>query len=147
MAKGMIAAHAIGKGGPREATQWVPPLDAETLEHILVKMRDWDPLDCDAIFEDLAHAFDGQPPEDSEADQLAHRLSDSLGQLVNIALAGRADQRDYETTVLVERAHTVRSKEKPIGSWTAIGYLRRLAWVTNELLERLCRTGHIDGIP
>ncbi len=147
MAKGMVAAHAIGKSGVQEAVRWVPPLDAETLEHILVKMRGWDPLDCDAIFEDLADALDHQAPEDSEADQLACRLSDSLGKLVNIALAGCADQRDHETTVLVERAHSVRSKEKPVGSWTAIGYLRRLAWVTNELLERLSQTGRIDVIP
>ncbi|MBA6440659.1 DUF6415 family natural product biosynthesis protein [Streptomyces sp. GMR22] len=143
----MIAAHAIGKSGLREAVQWVPPLNAETLEHILIKMRGWEPLDCDAIFEDLANALDDQAPEDSEADQLACRLSDNLGQLVTIALAGLADQRDHETTVLVERAHTVRSKGKPIASWTAIGRLRRLAWVTNELLERLAQTGRIDVIP
>ncbi|MDX3224553.1 DUF6415 family natural product biosynthesis protein [Streptomyces sp. ME19-01-6] len=95
------------------------------------------------LAEDLTSVLECWAPEDSETGELARRLSGSLAQLVSIALAGYADQEDHEIAVLVERAHTVRSEEKPCASWMAIGHLRRLEWLTHELLERLTTTGHL----
>jgi hypothetical protein len=128
---------------PRKVEQWAPPLETDTLARVVAKFRDWEPLDRDTIFDDLASVLGDQAPQDDEVDELAERLRGSLMQIVNIALAGLADEKDQEAAVLIERARTLRSAELPDGYWKALGHLRRLGWVTHELLECLSQTGHL----
>lgn len=146
MSPGLIAAHHTWKGTHREAEGWTPPLGADAMAHVLTKLRDWEPLDWDAIFEDLASVLGERAPDCDEVDELAERLRGSLKRLVCIALAGHADEKDQETAVLIKHARILRSHELPGGYWKALGHLRRLGWVTNELLERLSQTGHLEAV-
>lgn len=145
MSATVIAVRRAGESRPREVEQWTPPLNAEALAHLLTRVRDWEPLDWDAVFEDLAAILGDQAPEASEVEELAERLRGSLMRLVTIAVAGHADEKDRNVHVLIERAHTLRSEVLPGDYWQAVGHLRRLAWVTNELLERLSAIKHIKA--
>jgi hypothetical protein len=45
--------------------------------------------------------------------------------------------RDDRVTELIERARTVRAEELPGDHVKAVGYVRRMAWTLEELLDRL----------
>ncbi|MEV0035516.1 DUF6415 family natural product biosynthesis protein [Streptomyces sp. NPDC050804] len=138
----MIAVHRAGEIRPREVERWTPPLNAEALRQFLTRVRNWEPLDWDAVFEDLAAVLDNHAPKASEVEELAERLRGSLMRFVTIALAGHADEKDENVQVLIERAHSL-PEALPCDYWQAVGHLRQLGWVTNELLERLSAIKHI----
>ncbi|MDQ0601984.1 hypothetical protein QF037_006329 [Streptomyces canus] len=114
---------------------------ADTMVRVVAKLRDWEPLDWDVTFDALASVLDCQAPLDDELEELAQRLRGALMQVVTIAVAGFADE-DEEAAVLIARARTLRSEELPGDYWKALGHLRRLGWVTSELVELLSKTGH-----
>ncbi|ASQ94464.1 hypothetical protein CGL27_16505 [Streptomyces sp. 11-1-2] len=118
-------------------------MGVDTLAYVLAKLQDWEPL-RDSIYEDLADALDVQAPPRDAIDGLVERIQGSLTQLVTIALAGHAGRTDREAALLIERANDLHSETVPGSYWKAVGHLRQLGWVTNELLERLSRTGYID---
>ncbi|MFE2179067.1 DUF6415 family natural product biosynthesis protein [Streptomyces sp. NPDC059455] len=130
---------------PPDVEQLTPSLDIDTLARILAAFRDWDPLDWDTIFEDLAAVLGQEAPEHYELVGLADRLHNALFRLVSIASAGHAYEKDQEAVVLIKRARTLDSGELPDDRWKALGHVRRLGWATNELMERLSRTGYIDA--
>ncbi|QYX80248.1 DUF6415 family natural product biosynthesis protein [Streptomyces akebiae] len=115
---------------------------ADTMVRLVAKLRDWEPLDWDATFDALASVLDCQAPLDDELEELAQRLRGALMQIVTIAVAGLVDE-DKEAAVLIARARTLRSVELPGNYWMALGHLRRLGWVTSELVELLSKTGHL----
>ncbi|MET8679972.1 DUF6415 family natural product biosynthesis protein [Streptomyces sp. NPDC004647] len=124
-------------------SRWEPPLGTQELESVLAKVRGWAPLIVEAVFEDINCVLGDQTPRASELDELAMRLRANLMQLVNIAVAGRAEQDCEELPTLIERAHALRSEDLPDDYRKGLGHTRRLARVTNELLEHLIQAKHV----
>ncbi|MDN3061309.1 DUF6415 family natural product biosynthesis protein [Streptomyces sp. SRF1] len=91
----------------------------------------------------MADALDERAPSSDEIDGLVERIQGSLGRLVTIAIAGNAGT-DREAALLIERACDLHSVTVPGGYWKAVGHLRRLGWVTNDLMEHLSETRLID---
>lgn len=127
---------------PRHVEQWTPPLDADGLARIASLLREVRPLD--AILDDVGDVLSNQAPRESEFEEIAGRLRGDLDRLVSIALA--AENRDAQVSALIQRARTLRSEELPRNSHMALGYLRRMAGVTNDLLERLAETGTVKEV-
>jgi len=119
--------------------RWEPPLDGEALSSLLTKVREWQAYDGEALLDDVAAVLDEVVPAEDRIDEFGDRLRGHLMQLVNIALAAEADQ-DEETARLIEQARTVRSEDVPGDHWKAVGHLRRMGWIVNELLEQLVAT-------
>ncbi len=117
--------------------KWTPAMDREDLETVLHKVRAWRPFDAEALLDDVGAALDDVLPADEDVDELVQRLRGHSIQLVDIAVAAEADQKDQEARELIVKARTVRSEEMPGDYRSAVGHLRRMAWSVNELLERL----------
>ncbi|MER6789861.1 DUF6415 family natural product biosynthesis protein [Streptomyces sp. NPDC000658] len=115
--------------------QWAPA-NEETLTTLLAAVRQWRPFDGDALLDDVGAALDDVMPGEDDVEDIAERLRGHLMQLVDIALAGEAND-DEEAALLIERARQVRVEDVPGEHWRAVGHLRRMAWIVNELLERL----------
>lgn len=115
---------------PAALPRWAPPLEVDDLAALLAKVQRWTPFDGDALLDDVV------PPEE-DLDVLAERLRGHLMQLVDIAVAAGADDKDPEADRLIRQARTVRAEDMPGNYWQAVGHLRRMAWSLNELLERL----------
>ncbi|GGO99217.1 DUF6415 family natural product biosynthesis protein [Wenjunlia tyrosinilytica] len=122
---------------------WAPPMDADALERVLTKIRDWEPFDGETLLDDLGAVLGDQAPREDEVGELAERLRGSLVRLVRIAVGGLTIERDERMNVLVARARELRSEELPGDYRKAVGHLRRLGWVTNELLEGLTANGFL----
>lgn len=116
---------------------WAPPLDLETLETVLTKVRGWQPFDGESLLDDVGAVLDVVVPAEEALDDHELRLRGHLMQLVAIAVAAEAGQRDPEAEQLIERARRLRAEAMPGDHLQAVGYLRRMAWVVNELHERL----------
>jgi hypothetical protein len=121
----------------RPTPTWAPPLGPEALASVLAKVQRWSPLDGDALLDDVGAVLDNVTPPEDELEDLAQRLRGHLMQLVDIAVAAEADQKDEEAGRLIQQAHTVRAEDMPGHHRQAVGHLRRMAWSVNELLERL----------
>lgn len=117
-------------------SRWRPPLDAAALTEMLAKIENWEPLDGDALLDDVATALDDLPPGESEALELARRLDGHLARLTDIAFASRADHDAY-ASALVGRGRALRSQPTPACERETTAHLRRLGWVVSELMERL----------
>jgi hypothetical protein len=115
--------------------EWAP-VDEETLTTVLAKVRQWTPFDGDALLDDVGAVMDDVLPPEDDVEELAERLRGHLMQLVHIALAAEADEDDQAKRMIL-RAREVRAEDMPGDYWRAVGHLRRMAWSTNELLERL----------
>lgn len=129
----------------RPATRWEPPLDPEALRHVLAAIRAWQPFDVDALLDDVGDALDHVPPPAEHADALARRLREHLTQLVDIAVAAGAEERDDQAADLIKRARALRSEEPPDDHAPSALRLRRLGWAVHELLERLIETHCVKG--
>lgn len=116
---------------------WRPPLDSEALNELLGNLQTWQPLDGDALLEDVADALDDLLPCVEGTAELTQRLHGHLTRLTEIAVAAGADQRDAFIAGLVERGRVLRSQDVPDDCAAATHHVRRLGWVTNELLEVL----------
>jgi len=71
-----------------------PPLDREALEHVLEKIRTWQPFDGGALLDDVAEVLDNVMPDEEDVEELGQRLRGHLMRLVDIAIAAGAEQRD-----------------------------------------------------
>ncbi|MGW7004169.1 DUF6415 family natural product biosynthesis protein [Streptomyces sp. NPDC054933] len=118
----------------------VPPLEAEELENVLARFRAWEPFDGAAVLDDVADALDALGPGEEDVEELGDRLRGHLMRLVAIVVAAKADQKDERAALLVERARTVRTQDVPGDHRRAVAHLRRMGWITSELLERLVET-------
>ncbi len=121
---------------PTVAQQWAPA-NEETLTTLLAAVRRWTPFDGLALLDDVGAVLDDVIPREDDVEEIAERLRSHLMQLVDIALAAEADQRDEQADQLIQRARTVRAEDVPGDHKQAVGHLRRMAWTVNELLERL----------
>ncbi|WP_222851815.1 DUF6415 family natural product biosynthesis protein [Phytoactinopolyspora mesophila] len=117
--------------------RWEPPADAELLGELLSKLRSWQPLDGEAVLDDIAAALDDMTPDEAEIAELVQRLCGHLARLTAIAVAAKADQRDAPTAALVQRGRVLRSVDVAGDRAVATHHLRRIGWVTNELMEAL----------
>lgn len=131
------ADHLFGAPG-----QWMP-LNKRSIEFVLKSMRSWQPISVDAIFEDLGDVLGNQAPPLDRFEELAERLRGHLMQLLNILVANPRNEDSPATQALVERARTQRSAELPGDDRKALGHLRRLSWITLEVLELLIDTKQI----
>lgn len=138
----MTAAPRASWPEPRQVEQWKPPVPAERLALIARLMREVRPLD--EILDDTGDVLGNQAPRESEFEELADRLHGDLKRLVSIARA--ANNTDGQVSALVERAEALRSEGLPGDYRTALGYLRRMAGVTLDLLERLAETGTVREV-
>ncbi len=129
----------------RPAGPWQPPLDSEALGRVLAAMRAWRPFDVDALLDDVGDALDHVPPHEEDAEALVQRLREHLMELVDIAIAARAERRDDQAADLIARARALRSEELPGNYQPAVRHLRRLGWTVHELLERMVKTHCVKG--
>ncbi|MEV6393473.1 DUF6415 family natural product biosynthesis protein [Streptomyces sp. NPDC051907] len=126
------------------AQKWEPPLDPEGLMLVLAKMRVWNPLVLESVFDDLDKVLGDCLPATGEIEELAERLRGALLQLLNITVADPQFQPDEAMAEVLERARHVISLPLPGGYWPAVGQLRRMSWVASTLLDRLIASSHIN---
>ncbi|WP_327378513.1 DUF6415 family natural product biosynthesis protein [Streptomyces sp. NBC_01216] len=145
-----------------EAEPWTPPLGRLGLHDLLSAVRNWEPVDWDAVYdgldivlnEEVSHhaagsSGSGRPgaagPGYDEAEELAQRFRGALMQLVNRGLRDDANKHP-DVADLIERARTLRSEELPGDEQQALTFLRKLGRVTLELAERLEEVGIVKGL-
>ncbi|MER5382333.1 DUF6415 family natural product biosynthesis protein [Streptomyces sp. NPDC002688] len=116
---------------------WAPPLDLEALETVLTKVRRWQPFDGESLLDDVGAVLDDVVPAEEALDDHVLRLRGHLMQLVAIAVAAEAGQRDSEAEQLIEWVRRLHTEAMPGDHLRAVGHLRRMAWSVNELHERL----------
>lgn len=124
------------------AGQWSPTVDAEGLARIACLLRDVKPLE--EIVDDVDDVLGDQSPRESEFGEIAERLRADLMQLV--AIANAAGDGDVQVRGLLRRAHTLHPEVLPGDYRQALGLLRRMAGVVNDLLERLAETKSVKEI-
>jgi hypothetical protein len=142
----LTAPPSSGTGGPGRPmpAEWAePPLEADALAAVVAKLRAWDPLVVDAVFDDLDRVLGDQTPPADQIDELGECLRGTLMQLGNIAVADPRFPPGDELLQLVERARSLRAEEMPGDYRKALGLTRRLAWMTTDLIELMIATQHI----
>jgi hypothetical protein len=107
------------------------------LETVLTKVRGWQPFHGESLLDDVGAVLDDVTPAVEALDDHDLRLRGHLIQLVAIAVATEADQKDPKAEQLIERARRLRAEAMPGDRLQAVGHLRRMAWAVNELRERL----------
>lgn len=137
----MVLAETVRPTAP-PVERWSPPLDSEGLARIASLLRQVKPLE--AIVDDVGDVLAEQDPRESEFGEIAERLRGDLLRLV--AIAKSAGDGDAEVCPLLRRAHTLRSEALPDDSRQALGQLRRMAGVVNDLLERLVETNIVKEV-
>ncbi|MFD4700947.1 DUF6415 family natural product biosynthesis protein [Streptomyces niveus] len=100
----------------------------------------------EAIVDDIGDVLAEQDPRESEFGEIAERLRGDLLRLVVIANAAGDGDGDAEVCRHLQRAHTLRSEALPDGSRQALGHLRRMAGVVNDLFERLAETNIVKEV-
>ncbi|WP_405821897.1 DUF6415 family natural product biosynthesis protein [Streptomyces sp. NBC_00838] len=139
----MVLAETIRPTAPL-VERWSPPLDSEGLARIASLLRQVKPLE--AIVDDVGDVLGDQDPCENEFGEIAERLRGDLLRLVAIANAAGVGDGDAEVCRLLQRAHTLRSEALPAVSRKALGHLRRMAGVVNDLLERLVETNIVKEV-
>ncbi|MFF9212867.1 MULTISPECIES: DUF6415 family natural product biosynthesis protein [unclassified Streptomyces] len=117
-------------------TAWSPPLNGGELWALLQKVRRWEPFDGGELLDDVADVLDDPAPTTATIGELVQRLHKGSARLTDIAIAAGA-QDDATTARLIESATWLGSQPLPGDHGHAVAYARRVAWTTNELLERL----------
>ncbi|MFE6178808.1 DUF6415 family natural product biosynthesis protein [Streptomyces sp. NPDC056464] len=128
---------AVVQRWTRPVERWEPPLDREALTMLLAKVRTWQVFDGAALLDDVGAALDEVAPAGEDVGDLVVRLRGHLVRLVTVAVVAGEGRRDAATARLIERARTVCCEVVPGDRCGAVGHLRRMGWITNELLERL----------
>ncbi|WP_339135200.1 DUF6415 family natural product biosynthesis protein [Streptomyces sp. f51] len=116
---------------------WAPPLDPEDLDSVLTKVRGWQPFHGESLLDDVGAVLDDVTPAKDALDDHDLRLRGHLMQLIAIAVATEAGQKDPEAEQLIERAGRLCTEVMPSDHLQAVGHLRRMAWAVSELHERL----------
>lgn len=94
--------------------------------------------------DDVGDLLGDQDPCENEFGEIAERLRSDLLRLV--AIANAAGDRDAQVCRLLQRAHTLRSEALPAVSRQALGHLRRMAGLVNDLMERLVETNIVKEV-
>lgn len=131
------------------ASKWSPPVDKQTLELILRKVREWEPVDWNSVFssltdilnEDVAPRMEAELPDDDQAEEVAQRFRGALTQLINRALLDGLDRKDPEAALLIEQVRALRAEELPGEPWKNLGLLKRLGGATRDLIDQLVQAG------
>lgn len=121
------------------------PLTAEQLGALLEKVRNWEPLDVAAIFDDLDRVLGEQHPEADALNMISDRLRGALIQLGNIAVADPCYRPDAETLAWVEHARTLRGEGLSGGCRQAPGRAPRTVGTASDLVERPIDERRIKG--
>ncbi|WP_338673897.1 DUF6415 family natural product biosynthesis protein [Streptomyces sp. SCSIO 30461] len=138
-------------------------MEAQGLLHLLDKVREWTPVDWDAVYDGLDTVLNSEvshhaagigtrdergatPPEYDDAEDLTQRFREALMQLVNRGLRAGVDTAHPDIANLIEEARALRTQEIPGDRWEALAFLRRLGRVTLALAERLEETGTVKGL-
>ncbi|MET7620513.1 DUF6415 family natural product biosynthesis protein [Streptomyces sp. NPDC005408] len=113
----------------------------EVIERVLAGLRRsvcLDSVDLDSFYDHLEAVLgqDAAPAMD-ELEELTQRLRGALMQLAAIVLEQSHDQPGAEASRTITRARALRVEEPPGDFLPARGHLRRLALVTQDLLELL----------
>ncbi|WP_233646830.1 DUF6415 family natural product biosynthesis protein [Streptomyces sp. BSE6.1] len=130
---------------PRPVPRWNPPLDADDLAAVLARLQGWRPYDGEALLDDVGDALDDVIPADDAVADIAARLDAHLVQLVDIAVASEAADKDATVRAQVDHARRLLVEPIPEGRQPAVGHLRRLAWSVHELAERLAELRCLRG--
>ncbi|EDY43074.2 MULTISPECIES: DUF6415 family natural product biosynthesis protein [unclassified Streptomyces] len=125
--------------------KWTPPLDAGSLKLVLERITAWKPLDVEAIFDDLDMTIGNQPPPVAATGALIERLRDHLKRLSDIAVADKQFAPTVEMARLVELGRPMRDERTPADHQKAVGFARRLAFVTSDLVDELIEARYIKG--
>ncbi|MFF3404405.1 DUF6415 family natural product biosynthesis protein [Streptomyces sp. NPDC002659] len=111
------------------------------VERVLTGLRIsvWlDSVDVDSFYDHLEAVLgEGAGPAMDEIEELTERLRGALIQLVATVVAQCHHQPDAEASRTIGRARALRAEEPPRDFLPARGHLRRLALVTQDLLELL----------
>ncbi|MFF0228567.1 DUF6415 family natural product biosynthesis protein [Streptomyces sp. NPDC004629] len=108
---------------------WTPPLDATELATVLESVRRWRPFDGDALLDDVGEVLDNVVPAEENVGYLADLLGDHLAQLVNIAVAAEASDKDPAADCLIQQARAVGAKRLPAGPGPAAQQTHRSFYV------------------
>ncbi|MET9731995.1 DUF6415 family natural product biosynthesis protein [Streptomyces sp. NPDC006458] len=111
--------------------------DPERLRWILGKVQQWQPYVDGLLLDDIARVLDDYTPTEAEIDDSALRLRGHLMRLANLAVTSQVTEQDERVGDLVTLSRALRSEELPADHRRAVGHVRRMAWTTEELLERL----------
>lgn len=109
----------------------------EALGVLLAGLRAWKPLDAGALLDDATVALDDVVPGEEETEEIAQRLRGYLMQLVHIATASGVNEGSGYAGTLVLRARSLRSEELPGDYRRGVEHLRKMGWVTSELVDQL----------
>ncbi|MEV8020032.1 DUF6415 family natural product biosynthesis protein [Streptomyces sp. NPDC086554] len=112
---------------------------------MLNRLKGWTPFDVSTLLDVVADALDDLPPTAMDVPDLLHRLHHHLGQLANISIANEANNKDADVARLLLRGETLRATPPPAEPAEALGHLRQVGWVVNELVERLVETQYMKG--
>ncbi|MFH9295789.1 DUF6415 family natural product biosynthesis protein [Streptomyces sp. NPDC017520] len=142
---------------------WSPPLGRLGLHDLLSAVRNWEPVDWDAVYdgldtvlnEEVSHHAAGASgssrpgaagPGYDEAEEIAQRFRGALMQLVNRGLRDDANKKHPDIADLIEQARSLRSEKLPGDEHEALTFLRKLGRVTLELAEHLEEAGIVKGL-
>ncbi|MEV3853055.1 DUF6415 family natural product biosynthesis protein [Streptomyces sp. NPDC050095] len=129
---------------PRPAPErWSPPHDADQLRAFADRLRVWQPVDVDALLDDVADALDDVPPAAMYLPDLIRRLHAGLDQLMNIAVANEAGAKDDYVAQTLGHSETLRAS--PLPAEPAQAHLRQVGWAVNELVDRLVAAKYMRG--
>ncbi|MFE2509158.1 DUF6415 family natural product biosynthesis protein [Streptomyces naganishii] len=128
---------------PAAIPRWQPPLEPDQLRSVLAKMSRWQPMDLDAVYDDLDQILGEQQPEAVTLEDVTCRLRRALEHLGNIADADPAFGSSPETAALVQRGEQLRGQSLPSDYRQALGLSRRIALTTSDLIDRLVQERHI----
>ncbi|MFR0367537.1 DUF6415 family natural product biosynthesis protein [Streptomyces sp. MCC20] len=127
--------HALAPGWTHPVREAVLPGSPQGLQRLLEKVQNWAPYVDGLLLDDVAAVLDDHMPGGDEIAGLAPRLRSHLMRLVNLAVTSKLIHKDREVAALVERGRALCAEELPGDHHRDVGYLRRLAWTLNELLE------------
>ncbi|MFF8574007.1 DUF6415 family natural product biosynthesis protein [Streptomyces sp. NPDC015408] len=130
---------------PRPTAVWRPPLDADGLATVLARLQVWQPYDGEALLDDVGDALDDVVPADGAVADIVARLDAHLVQLVDIAVASEAVDKDATVRAQVDNARRLLVEPIPEDRQQAVGHLRRLAWSVHELAEELAALRCLRG--
>ncbi|MCP9945992.1 DUF6415 family natural product biosynthesis protein [Streptomyces somaliensis] len=115
------------------------------MSSVLERIKNWKPLDVEAVFDDLDTVIGNQPPPIATTDALINRLRSHLKQLSDITVADEKFPPTAEMVQLVERGRSLRDERTPADHQRAVGLARRLAFVISDLIEELIEARYIKG--
>ncbi|MEV6758402.1 DUF6302 family protein [Streptomyces sp. NPDC051214] len=117
----MSAAATAPKPTASSLPQWQPPLTGGEPRIVLEQITSCEPLNIEAISDDLYAAIGSQAPPATETVALVRRLRQHLKQLSNIAIADPAYPHIQEMGLLIKLGRTMRGEPWPTRPYPATG--------------------------